>query len=177
MVVEGDVEVVVGVVEDVEVVVEDVVEDSNGKGGDEAEPWIPVDDLQADIPPTAIPFREEPALRISLSADSSPLDFFSLFFDDVIIHMLVDGTNDYAGDVIAEKERAGKSTPKSRWVKWRPVTTQEMKAVLALIINMGVIHCPERASYWRTSWESYIPFFYNVLPRNRFEEIFWLLHL
>ena len=97
-----------------------------------------MDDLQADIPPTAIPFREEPALRISLSADSSPLDFFSLFFDDVIIHMLVDGTNKYAGDVIAKKERAGKLTPKSRWVKWRPVTKQEMKAVLALIINMGI---------------------------------------
>ena len=110
-----------------------------------------MDDLQADIPPTAIPFREEPGLRISLSADSSPLDFFSLFFDDVIIHMLVNGTNEYAGDVIAEKERAGKLTSKSRWVKWRPVTTQEMKAVLALIINMGVIHCPERASYWKKS--------------------------
>ena len=64
--------------------------------------------------------------------------------------MLVDGTNEYAGDVIAEKERGGKLTPKSRWVKWRPVTTEEMKAVLAVIINMGVMHCPERASYWKT---------------------------
>ena len=91
--------------------------------------------------------------------------------------MLVDGTNEYAGDVIAEKERGGKLTPKSRWVKWRLVTTEEMKAVLAVIINMGVMHCPERASYWKTSWESYIPFFHDVLPRNRFEEIFWMLHL
>ena len=89
-----------------------------------------MDDLQADIPPTAIPFMEQPGPKISLSADSSPLDFFSLFFNDVIIQMLVDGTNEYAGDVIAEKERAGKLTPKSRWVKWRPVTTEEMKAVL-----------------------------------------------
>ena len=97
--------------------------------------------------------------------------------------MLVDGTNEYAGDVIAEKERGGKLTPKSRWVKWRPVTTEEMKAVLAVIINMGVMHCPERASYWKTSWESYIPFFHDVLPCNRFdpcnrfEEIFCMLHL
>ena len=62
-------------------------------------------------------------------------------------------------------------------MKWRPVTTKEMKAVLAVIINMGVIHWPERASYWKTSWESYIPFFHDVLPQNRFEEIFWMLHL
>ena len=87
--------------------------------------------------------------------------------------MLVDGTNEYAGDVIAEKERAGKLTAKSRWMKWRPVTTKEMKTVLA-VIN---IHWPERASYWKTSWESYIPFFHDVLPQNRFEEIFWMLHL
>ena len=80
--------------------------------------------------------------------------------------MLVDGTNEYACDVIAEKERAGKVTPKSRWVKWRPVTTKEMKAVLAVIINMGVIHCPEQATYWKMSWESYIPFFHDVLPQT-----------
>ena len=70
-----------------------------------------MDDLQADIPPTAIPFMEQPGPKISLSADSSPLDFFSLFFNDVIIQMLVDGTNEYASDVIAEKERGGKLTP------------------------------------------------------------------
>ena len=78
---------------------------------------------------------EQPGPKISLSADSSPLQ------------MLVDGTNEYAGDVIAEKERGGKLTPKSRWVKRRPVTTEEMKAVLAVIINMGVMHCLERANY------------------------------
>ena len=50
--------------------------------------------------------------------------------------MLVDGTNKYAEEVIAEKERAGFLTPGSNW---KPVTTSEMKAVLAVIINMGVV--------------------------------------
>ena len=112
-----------------------------------------------------------------MTHDASPLDFFLLFFDDAILKMLINGTNSYASDVIAEKKRNGMLTPKSRWKNWRPVTMGEIKAVLAVIINMGVIHCPEREGYWKTSWEIYIPFFHDVLSRNRFEEIFWMLHL
>ena len=52
----------------------------------------------------------------------------------------------------------------------------EIKAVLAVIINMGVIHFPEREGYWKTSWKVIFPF-HDVLSRNRFEEMFWMLHL
>ena len=52
-----------------------------------------------------------------------------------------------------------------------------MRAVLAVIINMGVIHCPDIQSYWKTSWECNIPFFHDVFPRDRFEIIFWTLHI
>ena len=114
---------------------------------------------------------------MTLTTTSSPLDFFSLFFDDTIVQMLVDGTNTFAERTIAEKDRAGKLTPKSRWRKWRKVTANEMKGVLAVIINMGVLHCRDMEAYWKMSWESYIPFFHDVFPRNRFEEIFWMLHL
>jgi hypothetical protein len=129
--------------------------------------WQEVDDLQTDTPPPVTPFCQQPGPRITLQPTATPLDFFTLFFDDAIKEMLVDGTNSYAADVIAEKERAGLLTPQSRWRSWKPVSVDEMKAVLALIINMGVIHCPEREGYWKTSWESYIPFFHDVLPRNR----------
>jgi hypothetical protein len=45
---------------------------------------------------------------------------------------------------------------------------EEMKVVLSIIVNMEVIHCPERErEYWKATWESYIPFFHDVLPRNR----------
>ena len=90
--------------------------------------------------------------------------------------MLIDGTNSYASDVIAEKERNGKQTPKSRWKNWRTVTMGEIKAVLVVIINMGVIHYPEREGYWTTSWKIIFPF-HDVLSRIRFEEMFWMLHL
>ena len=91
--------------------------------------------------------------------------------------MIVDGTNEYARMVIDEKKRTGKLKPNSRWRKWSHVTINEMKAVLAITINMGILHCPEREGYWKTSWESYIPFFHDILSRNQFEEIFWMLHI
>ena len=74
--------------------------------------------------------------------------------------MLINGTNSYAARVIDEKDQAGKLAPNSRWRRWKPVTSNEMKAVQAI---MGVIHCP---GYWKTSWECYIPFFHDVLSRN-----------
>ena len=105
--------------------------------------WTTITDLVSDYTPTTTSFNEKFGPQIALTHNASPLDFFSLFFDDAILKMLIDGTNSYASDVIAEKERNGKLTPKSRWKNWRTVTMGEIKAVLAVIINMGVIHCPE----------------------------------
>ena len=82
--------------------------------------------------------HQQPGPRMTLRTTSIPLDFFSLFFDDTIVQMLVDGTNTFAERTIAEKDRAGKLTPKSRWRKWRKVTANEMKGVLSVIINIGV---------------------------------------
>ena len=50
-------------------------------------------------------------------------------------------------------------------------------AFLAIVLNMGIIHLPELEDYWRTSWVCSVPFFGRVLPRDRFELIFWMLHV
>jgi len=39
------------------------------------------------------------------------------------------------------------------------------------------LQVPEIEDYWKTSWNSSIPFFGNLMPRDRFLEIFWLLHI
>lgn len=36
---------------------------------------------------------------------------------------------------------------------------------------------PELQDYWSTGWSSHIPFFSQVMPRKRFMNIFWLLHV
>ena len=138
------------------------------------ETWTIITDRQNDKTPNVHQFGEQPGIRSTLTLQSSPIDFFNLFLDGNVFTMLVEGTNSYAERTISSK---GVLSPQSRWRNWTPVTNDEMKAVVAIIINMGILHCPEVERYWKTSWESYVPFFHDVLPRNWFEQIFWMLHL
>ena len=91
--------------------------------------------------------------------------------------MMVTGTNAYAEEKIQKLRQTGRLSRGSRWHKWKPVTVQEMKAVMAIIINMGIMSIPDMEAYWKTSWECYIPFFHDIMGRNRFQEIFWNLHI
>ena len=65
----------------------------------------------------------------------------------------------------------------SRYKNWTPMTVPEMYDFLAVVINMGIIKVPEISSYWSTSWTSHTPFFSSIFSRNRFELIFWMLHV
>ena len=75
--------------------------------------WTPIHDIALDTPTLSTPFTQQPGLRTTLTANSSSLDFFSLFFDEAIFQMLIDGMNKFAEKTIAEKERAWKLIPGS----------------------------------------------------------------
>ena len=83
----------------------------------------------------------------------------------------------YAQLRISTLEREGKLGPRSRFHKWKPLTHVELWGFLALILNMGIIQLPDIESYWKTSWVCQVQFFRDVMPRDRFLEIFWLLHV
>ena len=53
----------------------------------------------------------------------------------------------------------------------------EFRAFLAIILNMGLIDIPTLEGYWTTAWESEIPFFWRAMSRDRFLQIFWMLHV
>ena len=53
---------------------------------------------------------------------------------------------------------------------------EEMEGFFGVIVNMGLIQLPNVEAYWKTSWTAHIPFFGHAFPRNRFEQIFWMLH-
>ncbi len=53
----------------------------------------------------------------------------------------------------------------------------ELQGFLATVLNMGIIRLPELEHYWKTSWVAEIPFFSRVMARDRFELIFWTLHV
>lgn len=83
----------------------------------------------------------------------------------------------YAEEKIRTLESEGKLTRRSRLAKWTAVTLPELLGFLAIVLNMGLIHVPELEDYWKVSWVCEIPFFSRVLPRDRFELIFWMLHV
>ena len=65
---------------------------------------------------------------------------------------------------------------RSRFRKWKAVTKPEMKGFFSAVINKGIIKLPDIESYWKTSWISEVPF-RMLMPRDRFQEIFWMLHV
>ena len=54
--------------------------------------WNPVE-TAADVPPAVFPFTAHPGLKIPLSADARPVEFFQLFFGNDTMELLVEETN------------------------------------------------------------------------------------
>ena len=52
-----------------------------------------VADSATDVPPTLPPFTKTHGPQTTLGAEASPIDFFSLFFDDSVLDLLVEETN------------------------------------------------------------------------------------
>ena len=95
--------------------------------------WTIITNRQNDKSADTLQFDEETGISTTLTPQSSLVDFFNLFIDEIVLTMLVDGTNSYADMTIQSK---GVLSPQSRWRNWTPVTDQEMKAVLAIITTV-----------------------------------------
>ena len=66
---------------------------------------------------------------------------------------------------------------RSLFRSWKVVTVSEMKAFVGLILNMGLIQLPRLKDYWSTHETLNLQFFRRVFSRDRFLQIFWMLHV
>ena len=110
-----------------------------------------------------------------ITGDSPPLDFLSLFMDDVFWDNLVTQTNRRAAQVKEAK-------PNGYYAKsFKPVTVEEMKAFIALRLQMEItVIKPRYADYWNsegTNFISHTPGFREVLSRDRFLALWTFLHV
>ena len=55
--------------------------------------------------------------------------------------------------------------------------TLEMKAFVGVILNMGLVQLADIKDYWSTHLTPNLPFFRSVFSRDRFLQIFWMLHV
>ena len=65
----------------------------------------------------------------------------------------------------------------SVYMNWKPVTVDEMKGFVAVILNMGIIQLNNLKDYWSTDDTTDLPFFRSVFSRKRFLQIFGALHV
>ena len=124
-------------------------------------------------PPTSFPFCAKPGPTIPLPTDASPLAYLFLFLTDTIWGYLVASINAYA------TQRLGRMPPRRRSIfrGWRDVTLPEVKAFVGVILEMGLIQLSDIKEYWSTHETVNIPFFRRIFSRDRFMQIFWMLHV
>ena len=122
--------------------------------------------------PQATPFTPQPGPNVSPSCES-PEDCFALFFDDVLLDYIVDNTNKYVEKKIASMRQ----TKHGFYRNWRPVTREEMKGFIAVILNIGIIQLNDLKEYWSTDGSTNLPFFRSVFSHDRFFQIFGALHV
>ncbi|CAC5389797.1 unnamed protein product [Mytilus coruscus] len=87
-----------------------------------------------------------------LAADKGPIDFFKLFLNDIIFEHIINETERYANQQIAENPDSNKSA-------WSKPSLPEIKSFYWSLLLMGIDVKPETKLYWSTdpSWNLNIP--------------------
>ena len=118
----------------------------------------------ADVPFTGdIPGPINEAIGIT-----DPLELFHLLIPDDFYDEILVETNRYA-----EQQRQLKNDTSP----WNPISKEELKAFIGLIIAMGIISLPDSYDYWSTEPMMCHSWFRLVMSRNRFREILRYIHL
>lgn len=102
-----------------------------------------------------------------------PIEIFYLLFTQDILQYIVDGTNKYCYHILLGKHL----TKRSLYSNWQLISLNEMKHFIAIIINMGIIQLKDIKDYWGKHFTLNIPFFCQVMSRDRFLQIFNMLHV
>ena len=66
---------------------------------------------------------------------------------------------------------------RSLYKTWSPVTVDEMRGFIAVILNMGIIQLTNLKDYWSTDDTTDFPFFRSVFSRDHFFQIFGMLYV
>ena len=106
--------------------------------------WVRV--LDSYELPTNIPFTASPGIKVAITAETTPIELLQLFITDEIVMIMVNETNKYAQQFVANTSLK----PKSRVHQWEPTTSNEMHKFLGILFLMGVVTKPTIEDYWCT---------------------------
>ena len=106
-------------------------------------------------PPLVPPFTAQPGLRVDMDRDAKPEDYFSLFLTDDIWKYMVEETNKYAHHKLQRQQ----PPKRSLYQNWRDVSLEEMRAFVAITLNMGITQLPTIKDYWSKHEVTNLPYF------------------
>ncbi|XP_068180707.1 pogo transposable element with ZNF domain [Antennarius striatus] len=107
-------------------------------------------------------FTETSGPHHQLSKNGDALDFFNLLFPATLMRLIAKETNAHA----KTRRFLGASVP-----DWSPVTTQEIKAFIGLVILMGTQNLQDPSHYWSLSNYDNSYAFYRTMTFKRFKQI------
>ena len=128
--------------------------------------------IEHDFDPHLIrQFNGNPEASEQQPEEAQPVQYFSMVWDEEVWTHLVAETNRYA-----EQERT-RNPPLPNALKWTPVDIPTMKAFIGLVFCMGILRLPHLYDYWRQRKPMFRTAFNNIMPRDRFSQIWRYLHL
>ena len=120
------------------------------------------------------PFNGNPGLKVNVQDTEDPILFFELYFDDALINLIVQQTNLYAQQVIAEKD--GRLKKRSRMKEWKETDADEIKLYLAMLLLQGIVRKPKETLYFSKKSSLNTPFFRRIFSCDRFLLLSKFLH-
>ncbi|PNF23367.1 hypothetical protein B7P43_G13170 [Cryptotermes secundus] len=90
--------------------------------------------------------------------------------------MIVNETNRYAEDFLAHQKEKILTQKKSRFQKWVPTTSNDVRVYLYLLMMMGIIQNPNLRMYFSRKHMLETPFLPNVMSGERFSLLTRFLH-
>ena len=94
---------------------------------------------------------------------TEPIQFFEAIYRPYEITSLVEQTNTH------RKQK--------KLFHFERVTYEEMRCFLGLLLWTSLVQCPSRRAYFKLSKVYQLPHFISHMTRNRFEQLFRMLHL
>ncbi|GFR88292.1 PiggyBac transposable element-derived protein 4 [Elysia marginata] len=156
-------------------------ENENGNGDDiDVEDGIWTSIMGEDAGPQDIPFIAVPGPHHAPPPEADPVDYTNLFFTYGLINLMVRQTNLYSDQWVRANRQYLIHKPHSRvhqWIKGGHVSSQEMRAFLAVLFNMNLNPKHVKESYWDSTNKSQeMPWFLQRFNRDRFSLITKFLH-
>lgn len=104
---------------------------------------------ETDTAPVLLQFRPArlPGPQSATRRAVTPMDFFKLFFTDLVLATLLDNMNA---------------------ISWTVLKTADLYSFLAMVIYMGVYKLPELVDYWKQNRLLNLPFPPSAMSRNKF---------